>query len=276
MEVALEHLTKTRTTPRRGDRSRVARLAGHFRAFEEVGSDSNHGFLTDLQVQGLSPLPDSRSYYRPALDLAVLMLRDIGIALELGGDDVELGSLLIDTNALFEKFVRVSLAKQAVKRGWQVDVLDGNTAGSVDLYSIPEESPTLHGQLLPPLAANNAGRAQPDVVLRALDGTTVLIAEVKNTLHGQEAAATDSLPQRSEVEQAVTYALRYGLPFTVLVHPWRRGTKGLLYVGRIRTIDVYDYRLDLSLSDGLDAALDAMADAFASIADLNAQPSNVG
>lgn len=266
MEVSLQHLMKTREKPRRGDRARIARLAGHFRSFDEVTEDPTHSFLQDLQVQGVAPLPDSRSYYRPALDLAVLILRDIGIALDLGGDDVELGSLLIDTNALFEKFVRVSLVKQAARRGWAIDVLDGNTAGSVDLYSVPDNALTLQGRLLRPLAARNPGRAQPDVVLRATDGTDVLIAEVKNTVHGKEAAGADSLPQRSEVEQAVTYALRYGLPYAILVHPWSRGSKGLVYVGRVRSIDVYDFRLDLSSDVGIDASLDDMADAFAAIA----------
>ena len=58
------------------------------------------------------------------------------------------------------------------------------------------------------------------------------------------------LPSRDEVEQAVTYALRYDCPFTLLIHPWIKGTKGLVYVGRVRTVDVYDYRLDLSSDVG--------------------------
>ena len=53
----------------------------------------------------------------------------------------------------------------------------------------------------------------------------------------------------------MTYALRYNCPFTLLIHPWIKGTKGLVYVGRVRTIDIYDYRLDLSSDAGIDAAL---------------------
>ena len=90
---------------------------------------------------GLSPLPDSRAYYRPVLDLSILIVRGVGIALDIGGADVQMGSLLVDTNKLFEKFVRVSLAKHARANQWPVDVLDGNTEGKVDLYDIPEELP---------------------------------------------------------------------------------------------------------------------------------------
>jgi 5-methylcytosine-specific restriction enzyme subunit McrC len=85
------------------------------------------------------------------------------------------------------------------------------------------------------------------------------------------------LPNRDEVEQAVTYALRYDCPFTLLIHPWIKGTKGLVYVGRVRTIDVYDYRLDLSSDAELDAALADMANAVAGLAGIvSTQPPTSG
>lgn len=116
------------------------------------------------------------------------------------------------------------------------------------------------------LASVDPGKAQPDIVLRALDGTFPLIAEVKNTAHGRDADADDVLPERGEVEQAVTYAVRYDREFTLLIHPWIRGTKGLLYVGRVRSVDVYDYRLNLSSEDDMDAALADMASTVAGLA----------
>lgn len=263
MEVVHEHLMKAKAQPRKGDRARLARLAGHFRAFDDVRSDPDQRFLDDAQVLGLSPLPDPRAYYRPILDLAVLIVRGLNIALEVGGDDVRFGSMLINTNELFEKFVRVSLAKLAREQGWPVDVLDGNTEGRVDLYDVPDEPPAPQGTPLTALAKRDPGKAQPDLVIRALDGTVPLVAEVKNTI------VTDAgLPDRGHVEQAVTYALRYGLDFTLLIHPWSQGTKGLVYVGRVRTIDVYDYRLDLSSDEGTDEALSDLAAVVASLAEL--------
>lgn len=268
MEIIHAHLSKAKAQPRRGDRTKLARLAGQLHAFEEVTDDAVDGFLDDPQVLGLVPLPDPRAYYRPILDLAVLILNGVGIALELGGADVQMSSLLIDTNKLFENFVRVSLSKHAARNGWPVDVLDGNTEGRVDLYDVPDPLPEAARGLIPALAAADAGKAQPDVVLRTPDGRVPLIAEVKNTVHGRKADTADVLPERGEVEQAVTYAVRYGLDFTLLVHPWVRGTKGLVYVGRVRTVDVYDYRLDLSSNDSTDAALADMAMTVANLAGL--------
>lgn len=268
MEAVHAHLSKQRPQPRRGDRTRMTRLAGQMLALDEVSHDADYRFLDDPQVLGLVPLPDPRAYYRPVLDLSVLILRGIGIALELGGADVQMGSLLIDTNKLFENFVRVSLAKHAARNHWPVDVLDGNTEGRVELYDVPEPPPAPMGTQLTALASKDPGKAQPDVVLRGLDGSCPLVAEVKNTVHGKHASADDVLPERSEVEQAVTYALRYGLNFTLLVHPWIKGTKGLLYVGRVRSVDVYDYRLDLSSDENIDHALGDLANALASLAGL--------
>lgn len=259
MELVLEHLLKERDQPRKGDRAKVKRLAGQLAAFEDVVHDTDYHFLDDLQVLGLAPIPDPRSYYRPALDLAVLIVRGQGIALEIGGDDVRMGSLLIDTNKLFENFVRVSLERHAAAERWPVEVLDGNKEGRVELYDVPDPGPAPFGVPLSALAVSDAGTAQPDIVVRNLDGTFTLVAEVKNTVHGRDAEATDVLPDRGEVEQAVTYALRYDLPFALLIHPWIKGTKGLVYVGRVRTVDVFDYRLDLSRDEGIDTAIDDLA-----------------
>jgi len=120
MEAVHTHLSKAKAQPRKGDRARLARLAGQLHSFKEVSDDSDYRFLDDPEVLGFVSLPDHRSYYRPALDLSVLILRCVGVALELGGADVRLSSLLIDTNKLFENFVRVSLAKHAAKLGWPV------------------------------------------------------------------------------------------------------------------------------------------------------------
>ncbi|QGV67294.2 5-methylcytosine restriction system specificity protein McrC [Clavibacter nebraskensis] len=264
MEVTHAYLSKG-LNPK--NRIRLARLAGQLLAFSEVSDDPDMRFLSDPQVRGSNALPDSRTYYRPVLDLSKLIVRGEGIALDIGGSDVEMGSLLIDTNKLFEKFVRVSLAKYAVSKRWPLSVLDGNREGKIDLYDVPKVLPSPLGAPMPALASHKPSSAQPDIVFSTLNGHVSLIAEVKNTDKGKNS----QLPDRGEVEQAVTYALRYGLGFTVLIHPWLSGERGLVYVGRIETIDVYDYRLDLSVDEGIDAALEDMATSLSSLAGIAAR-----
>lgn len=263
MEAIYTHLNEATDRPRKGIRTKIARLGSQLRSFHEVSEDDDHRFMDDPQVAGLVPLPDSRAYYRPLLDLSILILRGVGIALDLGGQDVQMGSLLINTNDLFESFVRVSLSKEVARRDWALDILDGNTEGRVDLYDVPEEAPAPLGQPLVAVATNDAGKAQPDIVIRSPDGIVTLIAEVKNTV-----VVDSTLPDRSHVEQAITYALRYGLNSTLLIHPWSSGTKGLVYIGRINSIDVYDYRLDLSTDDNTDRAIEDMADTVAALASI--------
>lgn len=268
MEIVYEHLIRVRAKPRKGDMARLRRLAGHFASFEEVTKDPDYRFLDDPQVLGLAPLPDSRAYYRPVLNLSILIVSGTGFALDIGGSDAQIGSLLVDTNRLFEKFVRLSHSKYARSHGWPVDVLDGNSEGKVDLYDVPATPPTPLGRPMEAMASRDAGAAQPDVVLRTADGTIPLIAEIKNTPTSDAA-----LPDRGHVEQAVTYAIRYGLDFALLIHPWNSGNKGLAYIGRVRSIDVYDYRLDMSSEEHLDQALEDMAITIASLAQISlAQP----
>jgi len=264
MEVVYGHLTKKRPQQRKGGAKRLARLVGQMAALEEVNNDPDWRFMDDPQVLGLDPLPDPRAYYRAALDLSVAILRGAGITLDVSGRDVQLASQLIDTNKLFERFVRVSLEKYGKRHGWPVKVLDGNTDGSVTFYDVPNPLPAPFGEPLEALASRDPGRAQPDVVFRAADGTFPLVAEVKN-----KRSSDDALPDRDDVEQAVTYALRYGLTTALLIHPWSRGRAGLVYVGRVRNVDVYDYRLDLSLHDDLDEALADMGRTVARLAGLS-------
>ncbi|WP_430600217.1 5-methylcytosine restriction system specificity protein McrC [Brevibacterium sp. K72] len=263
MEVIYDHLTRIKAQPRKGDKARLRRLAGHFAAFEGVALDADNRYLDDPLVAGYVPLPDSRVYYRPVLDLSKLIVRGIGIALDLGGNDVQMGSLLVDTNKLFENFVRISLANYARAHRWPVEVLDGNTEGKIDLYDIPDQPPSPLGYGMAAMASRNSGAAQPDVVLRSVGGEVPLIAEIKNT-----STSDSTLPDRGHVEQAVTYAVRFGLDFALLIHPWNSGTKGLTYVGRVRSIDVYDYRLDMSSDELLDEALNDMSVTLARLAEI--------
>lgn len=250
------HRHLTRGVRAKGYGALLARLAGQLHALEDVTVDPQQRFLTDAEVAGARPLPDPRFYYRPALNVALLILRKEGFALDLDGYDVRLGSLLIEMNDLFEDYVRVVLRREALARGWPIAVLDQPAA--VALYTRPARLPEPFGEPMEPVGPGTNASATPDIVLRMPDGTVHLAAEVKNTAKG------GVLPDRDEVNQAVTYAVRHGLDRALLVRPLKHGQPGLVYAGRVGTVDVFDYKMDLGTAD-LVAVTRDLADAVASL-----------
>lgn len=240
----LIHRHLTRGKQDRGYRALLTRVAVQLAAFDDVTDDPTLRFTEDLQVAGVQAMPEARAYYRRAVDLALLIVRGQGIALEISDEgSVRLPSLLIEMNKLFEAYVCVALQKRARALRWPIDVLDGNVDGGVQLYVRPTELPVRLGAPMEPVQVRRPPDATPDIVLRMPDGTVLLVAEVKHTAKGGE------LPERNEVNQAVTYAIRYGLDRTLVIRPLRSGTAGLSYCGRVGTVDVFDYKFDLAAAD---------------------------
>lgn len=247
------HLTRPKPKGKhaKGYGDMLARLVGYLNAFRDVSDDPSMQFLKDPEVAGVRPLPEPRTYYRRALDLARLILQGRGVALELGGSDAQAGSLLIEMNDLFENYTRLMLQREASRRGWTVAVLDQE--GKKPLYTEPPTPVTFHGKHVAALGPSTTATAEPDMVFQMPDGKVVLIAEVKNTAKG------GLLPERDEVNQAVAYAVRYGLDTALLVRPWVRvGEPGMAYGGCVGAVHVWDYKYDLS-----DPDLAGVARAFA-------------
>lgn len=237
-----------------GVRERVARLGEAMRVLEDVTLEPRPFSLDDPQVRGTLPLPETRSYYRPALELAVAILTRRGISLDARTGTVSMPSLLVKTEDLFEEFVRLSLT-EALADHPNLSVLDGNKdPGRVALYeemSDAERLPFPEHEV--PSVRANAPDANPDVVFRMDDGTHPVIADVKYT-------EVRDYADRSEVEQVMLYAVRYRCPVALTIHPRRGGAKkGLHIVGRIGSIVVGHYRVDLGAED-LEAEMEEMAE----------------
>lgn len=262
LKAALEqvHAHLTRGVFSKGYGALLARLANQLHAFQDIRLDDYPGmpFLRDPEVTGLRPLPEPRFYYRPALDLALQILSGQGFSLDLGGEDVRLGSLLIEMNDLFENYVRTVLQQQARSRRWPVRVLDQE--GAVRLYQPPPVNPAPFGEPMLAIGPDVKADATPDIVFQMPNnGPVYLVGEVKNTAKG------GVLPERSEVNQAVTYAARYGLDKTLVVRPKSKaGKPGLTYAGRIGGVDVYDYKYNLGNPD-MEETASGFADAVAAL-----------
>ncbi|WP_162925030.1 5-methylcytosine restriction system specificity protein McrC [Mycetocola zhujimingii] len=248
LKAALVKLYRRYVDPQKGllgSRTRVRQLSSLLQLFADVSVDPSRAFLSDPIVAGLTAPPMTRSYYRTPLRLAVAIISDRGVSLDDESGDLALSSMLLNMGELFETYVRTTLQSKAADAGWPVAVLDGNVDGHLPLYSSPIPRTEVGGVSYTPLieGVSNPPRVTPDIVFQRPDGSIALIAELKNTL-------MKDLPSRSEVEQAVTYAVRYGTSAVLLVHP--KGLDnlgGLQLLGRIGDVSVFDYRYDLSADD---------------------------
>lgn len=213
--------------PMQAERRRLLdRIAPIYELFGEVPLDHSLDFLGDGLVTGSQRLPSLRSYYRPALDVAAAIVREHGVKLESREGAVELPSLALNMSRLFEHYLRNVLRTEAPRRGWEHEVLDGNSEGRSLLF---DERPS--------------EEATPDIVIRdqSADRCPALV-EVKNV----PVRGTHS--DRSSIEQAVTYGVSYRCNRVVLVHPRvdPNGFCGLRPQGRMEDLAIYQYVFDLA------------------------------
>lgn len=253
----LHHRCRTRHLS--GDvRTRITRLGNMLRLFEEVADDRHGKCLDDPVVRGTAPLPESRLYYRPALDLATAVIRRQGLDLDSPTGSVSAGSLLVKTEDLFESFVRLSLQRTFTNHP-EFSVLDGNIEpGRRPLYkelrSEEKESLPDHAAI----ATGNVPTATPDILVSRPDGSVPLVADVKYT-------EVTRYAERDELEQVMLYGVRYASRIAMTIHPRRKNADGgLVIAGRIGGVLVAQYRVDLAVSD-LDAEMAAMSDSLADL-----------
>jgi 5-methylcytosine-specific restriction enzyme subunit McrC len=186
-------------------------------------------FLLDPLVTGHQAMPSLRSYYRPALDLALTVIGRRAVLVEERGGRLRLPSLLVDLTTAFEAYIRAVLGDGARRLGWPVRVLNGNHA------------PPLGGRDWL-FSAGVAVPVAPDVVLRRTTTQDVpVVLEVKYKPAGR-------VPDKDDLNQAITYALAYGAAQAVIVQPRARSSalaRGLHRLGIVGDIVVSQYVYDL-------------------------------
>jgi 5-methylcytosine-specific restriction enzyme subunit McrC len=170
-------------------------------------------------VEGQS-LPTGRSYYYRALEIALLVLSEKGISFQSFGTDVTLDTSIIDFETVFEDYVRRVLQRGS---GNSIIVKDGNTDGKRSLFDDRKSPP-----------------AQPDIVLIEAESGNAVVLDVKYK----------DKPNRSDINQVVTYALTYRSKRVVLVHQNEpSAAPGLTLLGRIDHVEVYAYAINLDNPD---------------------------
>lgn len=176
-------------------------------------------------------LPDTRAYYGRALEIAIMIMSNRGIALQDQGSDVMLDSFIVNFETMFEDYLRRVLQMRADPA--QIRVRDGNHEGKKSLFDDKKDPP-----------------AQPDIVVSSIATGRKIIAEVKYK----------EKPKREDYNQAITYAVTYRTDRSILVHQNAPGApKGLKHIGTMNGIVLDAYAFDLGNED-LDAEEAAFAD----------------
>lgn len=175
-------------------------------------------------------LPETRAYYGRALEIAIMIMSNRGIALQDEGSDVMLDSFIVNFETMFEDYLRRVLQMRSDPT--QIRVRDGNHEGKKSLFDDKKDPP-----------------AQPDIVVSSIASGKKVIAEVKYK----------EKPKREDYNQAITYAVTYRTDRSILVHQNAPGAaKGLRHIGTMNGIVLDAYAFDLSNED-----LDAEETAFA-------------
>lgn len=228
-----------------GDHKRAGRLLS---AFESVPTDPDRRFLADPYVRGLRQLPESRSAYRRALALAVALLERRGFSLDAAEGTLGLTSLLVKTDGLFEEYVRLRLRDHLVGRS--LVVLDGNKLDPpVPLFEAVEGLADSKGREIP-LLRGRGNKISPDILIRDTDGRDRLVIDVKYKAVKDQDGREEAHADRAAIEQCVTYGLRLGCDRVMSIHPTLEGqSSGLFVSGRVGSITVFQYRMNLGTED---------------------------
>lgn len=163
--------------------------------------------------------PDQR--FARLQKLAVLVLSGQSVGIERSSaNETSFHSFLLNLESLFEEYLRGVLFKAACSR---IVIKDGNTSGAVPLFD-----------------ERRHPKAKPDLVIFNRNLETAFTADVK-----YKAAHS-----RADINQVVTYAVRYGVEKTLLIlgseHPME---PRLRKIGTIGGIELLTYHYYLSNPD---------------------------
>lgn len=194
-----------------------------------AGSDVGPGDVEEI----IRHLPRRRVAYVGALMLAGLIAREWGIKVTGAGGVAVLPVVLVDMADVFEKYARQVLKQAAEEEGNGAEVRDGNVVGPTGAKSELFEEFEIGGK---------RPAATPDIVI-ADDGGVSAIVDVKYK-------PGKVIPERADLNQVVTYAVRYGCKKAMVLYPDNtRAGEPVVSIGRIGGIRTYRGGLDLGTKD---------------------------
>lgn len=198
-----------------------------------VTHNQQYRFITDPVVTGGQALPALRQDYRPLLDLALTILSQKAVIIDRAGQRLQLDTLLINMDDVFEDYTREVLRRTAKHENWPERVLDGNLgapAGARSFVFTQENDDEV--------------TTKPDVVLQrpATDPRRrhPLVIDAKYR-------PVDKRIDRRDLEQVALYGLTYNAPHVVVLQPHSgKHSRGLRTAGTVQGITAHVYAIDLS------------------------------
>jgi 5-methylcytosine-specific restriction enzyme subunit McrC len=227
-----------RLSSQKGSLAKLRQINLAANTFSSVSLDPARRFLKDPRVDRPELIPELRHYYRDAIRLSKLLLNGHGVSFSAVGSEFALSSLIIDMGLVFEGYVRNALSQKFNIEGFLV--VDGNLGedaggGKRKLFEDDER----------PRIGKNVDVTPDILIVRkvGLDRKVELVIDAKYKIAAPRAG-------RSEINQVVTYAVRYKVNKAVIVMPYHAGTeRGMRLIGAISGIDIYQYTFDLGAKE---------------------------
>ena len=230
--------------------------------FNDVSDTNRYSCQSGDILKGNTVLPENWHTYRELLDMAWMILHRESLSLDgFPPADRRAPSLYVDFQHLFEEYVRRSIRDRFEKR---FQVFDGNKGrGRTPLYEPDRgenEYTVMAGKLIPPSGMT----ADCDVIIRDAPTERVLLAaECKCTF-----LDASGIVKREEAEQAMVYAVRFGLPYALVIHPVTDDASSGLYTpGRIGSVTMLQYNINID-ADDLRSETDRMLDSLEQLLDI--------
>ncbi|SLM26294.1 McrC family protein [Stenotrophomonas indicatrix] len=236
LKLALTQILQTTdVTENKKRRARVIALLDHFQEVSDV--DDIGRLLSEREIEDhLNFIPSTKDSYRDALSVAKLIVQGKGLEL-LNGRDLSSTTLILNLDEAFEGYVLATLRESVLNQlGYRV--LDGNKSGDFGCKG------KLFSQSPRPNFIDKDIVATPDIVVVSPQNEfDRLVIDVKYK-------AVAGIPDRSDINQVVTYAFAYKCKWGMLVLPASdRCPSGLRCAGIISGIEIFFYFMDLSNSD---------------------------
>jgi len=227
---ALEHLIHTLSLGRPESRrsKRLSRLNVAWQNFSEVEAKGNALSIAN-EVERRMSYERLSVPYEKTLPLANAVLRSSGPSQRNLPPSFSLNSLIFDVADAFEQYIRGCLAKHC-----SAFVIDGNFA-----------APTGAKQLLFLNSTHHLTRnvhTTPDVLIRNDQGVPVCVLDVKYKPYS-------GMPDRNDINQALTYALAYGTAICGLVYPSNSPVGRVDAFGKVGGVDVFGFSIGLNAPD---------------------------